>query len=86
MPDMERSVAGIRCREVLERLSDYVDGSLAPDEMRQVDAHLAGCDQCERFGGEFGEMVAVLRRELAEAPPVDDGVAARLRERLDRAL
>lgn len=82
-PDLDRRVAGLSCREVLERLSDYVDGELAPGEVRRVDAHLRGCDQCERFGGAFGRLVAGLRNELAAAGPLDAEVAGRLRRRLE---
>lgn len=84
--ELDREVGGIRCREVLERLSDYMDGDLPVEEVRRVDAHLRGCDRCERFGGAFGETVGLLRRELAEAAPLAEGVEARLRARLARAL
>lgn len=79
----ERLVGGLLCGEVLARLSEYVDGELAPDQKERVDAHLRGCDVCERFGGEFAAKVAALRRQLREAAPVDDAVAERLRRRLD---
>lgn len=82
MPDMQREVAGIRCAGVLERLSDYMDGALPPREAQQVEAHVMGCDWCERFGGEFAGAVAALRRQLREAAPLDEEVAGRLRDRL----
>jgi len=62
----DRTVAGMRCSQVLEGLSDYVDGDL-PEELRtQVEAHLAGCDWCERFGGTFINGLDALRQEPAE--------------------
>ena len=36
MADSERMVGGLRCREVLERLSDYLDGDLGPAEVARV--------------------------------------------------
>lgn len=81
-PDMDRTVAGVACRQVLAVLSDYVDGELASEEVRRVEAHLRGCDQCERFGGAFGRLVAGLRQELAAAGPMDPAVSDRLRSRL----
>lgn len=78
----ERLVGGLRCSEVLARLSEYLDGELVAFERERVDAHLRGCDVCERFGGEFGATVAALRRELAEPVSLDAGVATRLRARL----
>ena len=82
MSELDREVAGIRCREVLERLSSYLDGDLDEKEARRIDEHLMGCDHCERFGGRFGEAMTVLHRELERAAALDQGMAQRLRERL----
>ena len=82
MSELDREIAGIRCRDVLERLSDYLDGDLGEKEARVIDAHLLACDHCERFGGRFGEAVAALRRELQRASDLDADVARRLRARL----
>lgn len=82
MSRLDRVVAGIRCRDVLDWLSDYLDGELDPKRVRQVDAHLAGCDRCERFGGEFSQVVASIRRTLGPAGPLDPEVAAGLERRL----
>ena len=84
MPD-ERTIAGLRCRDVLARLSDYVDGEISRDERTRVEDHLRGCDWCEKFGGEFTAVVAALRSELAEAPALDTEVEARLRTALAAA-
>jgi anti-sigma factor RsiW len=80
----DREVAGIRCLEVLERLPEVLDGSLPADALGRVQGHLRGCDWCERFGGEYAEAVAALRRELGVSPPVPERVRSRLRERLQR--
>lgn len=78
----EREVAGLRCSEVLAGLSDYLDGDLEPAARAQVEEHLAGCDMCERFGGEMASTVAAVRKKLATpAPPA---VLDRLHERLRR--
>lgn len=86
MPELDRVVAGMRCREVLADLSDYVDGQLSEERVAQIQAHLRGCDWCERFGGEFSRLVERLRLALAEAPALDEGVERRLLERLRRDL
>ena len=78
----DRNVAGIRCLEVLSHLSDYLDGELDTDTRGRIDAHLAGCDWCERFGGELANLLHRVRRDLAEPPPLDDGIQERLRATL----
>jgi anti-sigma factor RsiW len=85
MADLYREVAGLRCRAVLDDLSAYLDGELAPERLRQLEAHVQGCDWCERFGGRFGAVVTRFREALAEPAPVPDDVGARLRERLRAA-
>jgi len=75
-------VAGIRCAEVLERLSDYVDGDLTDAEVAQVEAHLAGCSWCERFGDEFVQVLTAFRTAMANQTDVDHETARRLDERL----
>jgi anti-sigma factor RsiW len=84
--ESERMVAGLRCGEVLADLSDYLDGTLTAQRRAQIDEHLRGCTTCERFGGEFSAAIAALRRNLAEAQPLNHDVADRLRERLRQDL
>lgn len=75
----DREVAGIRCGEVLEILPDVLEGTLEPERLQQVEAHLAGCDWCERFGGAYAGAVTALRRELGAPPPLSDEQKGRLR-------
>jgi anti-sigma factor RsiW len=78
----EKTVAGLSCSQVLEVLSDYLDGDLADGPRRQVEEHLRGCEGCARFGGEFRTTVRALRTHLAHGDlPV--AVLARLRRALD---
>ncbi len=74
----DREVAGIRCGEVLELLPDHLEGTLEPERLERVQAHLAGCDWCDRFGGAYGGAVAALRRELGTVPPLTAGQRGRL--------
>jgi len=73
---------GERCREVLEALSDFIDGTLPADEISRIRQHLSACDGCTQFGGRFSAFLEVVRRELASGEPVSPDVAARLRARL----
>jgi len=78
----ERLAGGLWCHEVLDLLSDYVDGELASVSRGAVDAHLAACDRCERFGGEYARTVQRIREALSEPESLDGEMADRLRERL----
>ncbi len=82
MADLDRVIAGLRCRDLLSLLTDYVDGELSATEVGRVDAHLGGCVHCEKFGGEFGALVEELKSCL-DAPTVSSEVRARLANRME---
>ena len=84
MADLNRVVAGIRCIEVLGLLSDYLDGEVSREDRERIEAHLRGCDQCERFGGQVSSIVKSLRITLRDPEPLDEGVAQRLQDRLKK--
>ena len=66
----DREIAGIRCTQILDCLSDYLAGELTPDTRTRIETHLAQCAWCEQFGGEFGSVIQQLRLRLAEPNPV----------------
>lgn len=74
----EREIAGLRCGEVLEQLSDYLDNSLDVSARAAVDAHLAACDVCERFGGRMSKVVKAIRTRLQPPDPVPEPLLRRL--------
>lgn len=82
----DRVVAGLRCTQVLDDLSDYFDGDLPPERVARIDAHLAGCDWCERFGGDFAGAITALRERLAAPAPPAPSAHARLMARLEERL
>src|SRR6185436_15301854 len=49
------------CHDARERLSAYLDDALAPDERRDVAAHLEGCAECRRELARLDATVALLR-------------------------
>jgi anti-sigma factor RsiW len=80
---MTDEIAGITCLAVLDALGDYVDGELAPERRGRVEAHVARCRNCERFGAVFASVVRGIR-EHASAEPDDPAIYARLRAELER--
>lgn len=78
----EKTVAGLRCRDVLVQLSGYVDGELAQPERQRIEQHLLGCSVCERFGGRFSGTVHALRGALGADLAVDSALVETLRARL----
>lgn len=82
MPDLDRLVGGLRCRDVLSMLADFVDGDLERTVRERVITHLRGCDTCEKFGGEYEALVRALRAGAEDGSGARPGVRTRLASRM----
>ncbi len=80
--ESEREVAGLWCSQVLGYLSEFHDDELPPATVTQIEAHLAGCDWCERFGTQFSAMLGELVRQFAVPEALSEETMARLQARL----
>jgi len=78
---VDRKVGSLLCSEVLAAIGDYLDHDLPPVLRAQVGEHLSGCDNCARFGGQIGELLAALS---VRTEPLDQNIADRLQQRLQR--
>lgn len=47
----------LTCHEVIELLSDYIEGVLTNDDRRRVDEHLALCDGCTTYLEQMRETI-----------------------------
>lgn len=81
LPD-ERSVAGLTCSAVMAGLSEFVDGDMPAEMAGRIEAHVAECRQCERFGRDFSRLLDAMRRHLSLPDPLPDDVGGRLRASL----
>ena len=43
------TVEALSCQEVVELVTDYLEGALEPDEHARVEQHLAGCTKCDAY-------------------------------------
>jgi anti-sigma factor RsiW len=60
----------LTCRELVELVSDYLDGSLSRRDRARFDAHIATCPHCTEYLEQFRQTIAltgVLREE--DVPP-----------------
>ena len=39
----------LSCREILEKLSEYIDQEIDPSVCDEIEAHMAGCSPCIAF-------------------------------------
>jgi len=62
---------GLTCREVLDLLTEYLDGALAPLEHARVAAHLEECEACAPYLEQFTATIEVTGALREEAVPDD---------------
>ncbi len=43
------TVEALSCQEVVELVTDYLEGALEPDEHARIEQHLAGCTKCGAY-------------------------------------
>ena len=62
----------LTCREMVDFLSDYVEGVLPPEVRAAFEAHLAVCPDCVAYLGGFRETLRLARDCAADGPiPAD---------------
>ena len=57
-----RRPAEIPCQQVVEMISDYLEGALSAQERHRLDHHLAGCPPCSTYLTQTRETVGLSGR------------------------
>lgn len=59
------------CREAVELVSDYIDGTLSRRQRRRLEKHLALCDACTAYLEQMRATIAASGRATPEDLPSD---------------
>ncbi len=70
----------MKCTEISELLSLYIDNMLDENQVREVEEHLSSCDACRKEYNELNNMLALLSQ--TEMIPVPDEFSFRLKKAL----
>jgi anti-sigma factor RsiW len=54
-----RRKRGLTCQELVELVTDYVDGALSRRDRARFDAHIAACGNCSEYVEQFRETIRV---------------------------
>ena len=57
------------CRDVVEVVTDYLEGELAPDDRRAFERHLAACEGCQAYLEQLRTVIRVAGRPTVAAVP-----------------
>jgi anti-sigma factor RsiW len=73
----------ISCQEVVEVITDYLEGKLSPEDVAIFEAHLAICDGCQWYLDQMRITIAAVGRIEDDEVPAElrDTVLAAFRSR-----
>jgi anti-sigma factor RsiW len=71
-----RRRSGLACREIVELVTDYLEGTLKPTDRTRFETHIAGCEACTAYLHQMRETLRVLGAIL------EDSISAELETEL----
>jgi anti-sigma factor RsiW len=68
----------LTCRELVELVTDYLEGSLSPRDRARFDAHIAACGNCTQYVEQFRETIRLTGtlRETDVSPEAEAALLA----------
>ena len=68
---MSTAPATIECRDLVELVTDYLEGALPLGELDRLEAHLAGCEGCTRYLAQLRIMIRLTGMLTEEDLPAE---------------
>jgi anti-sigma factor RsiW len=65
------SAQELTCKELVELVTDYLEGALTDGDRARFDAHIAGCDGCTRYLAQMKETIRLSGMLTEEQIPAD---------------
>jgi len=65
MPDL----GGLSCKEIVELVTDYIEGAMAPDLRSRFDQHLSVCHPCVTYVDQMRQTITALGKLPEELVP-----------------
>jgi anti-sigma factor RsiW len=59
----------LTCKELVELVTDYLEGALPPGERARFEEHLAGCAKCRDYLEQMRQTIRTLGRLTEDAVP-----------------
>lgn len=59
---MSVHIAPIACRELVELITDYLEGALSAEQHARFENHIAGCDGCTAYLEQMRETIRLTGR------------------------
>jgi anti-sigma factor RsiW len=69
VPRMLRRGPAFVCQQMVELVTDYLEGALSREDRRSFEAHLAGCPHCTEYLAQMRATIALTGRLTPEDIP-----------------
>jgi anti-sigma factor RsiW len=78
----ERDLPELPCRDLVELVTDYLEGRLSPVDQARFEAHLAACEGCRTYLEQFRQTIRDLGRlpEESLSPEARDALLTAFRD------
>lgn len=63
------SPTDLTCREMVELMNDYLEGTLAEGERARFEAHISSCDPCTTYLAQVRQTIRLTGRLTEESVP-----------------
>jgi anti-sigma factor RsiW len=72
---------GIKCRQIVELVTEYFEGALSPEDRHHFEAHIGGCPLCGRYLEQMRQTIQMTGqlREEDLSPATREGLVAAFR-------
>ncbi|MDH5757469.1 MAG: zf-HC2 domain-containing protein [Nitrospinota bacterium] len=68
----------MKCTDILEKISDYLDKELDPDICKEIENHIHDCEPCIAFVNTMRKTVELFNKAGREPAPVPEHVSDKL--------
>jgi anti-sigma factor RsiW len=58
----------VNCRDVVELMTDYLEGALTPADLVRFEAHISGCDRCRAYLEQLRKTLKITGRVAGMEP------------------
>ena len=68
---MRQDPTGMTCKELVELVTDYLEGALPPEDVADFDKHLSLCTGCRNYLTQMRQTIHAMGRLTEENVPED---------------
>lgn len=69
----------MKCEEILDKISEYIDQELDPSLCQEIEKHIEDCEPCVAFVNTLKKTVALFKSSAESQPDVPENVSENLK-------